>query len=59
MVDKGLRLSRALGYTEDVGEEFFDQTEMRSGVEGAIKGQNGARAFEAVPCEVELVHGMY
>ena len=42
-----------------MGEEFFDDEEVRLGVEGGIEGEDGPRAFEAVPGEVEFGHGVY
>ena len=59
MVDEGFRLSRAFWHTEDVGEELFDDEEVRLGRECCVKRQYRAGAFEAVASEVEFRHGMY
>ena len=59
MVDEGFRLPRAFWYTEDVGEELFDDEKVRLGRERCVKRQYGAGAFEAVASEVEFRHGMY
>ena len=42
-----------------MGEEFFDEEEVRGSGERGIKGEDGARAAEAVAWEVQFGHGMY
>ncbi len=59
MVDEGFGLAGAFGDAEGVGEEFFDEEEVRGGGEGGVEGEDGAGAAEAVAGEVELGHGVY
>lgn len=59
MVDKGFGLAGAFGDAEGVGEEFFDEEEVRGGGEGGVEGEDGAGAAETVAREVELGHGVY
>lgn len=59
MVDEGLGLAGASGDAEGVGEEFFDEEEVRGGGEGGVEGEDGAGAAQAIAGEVELGHGVY
>lgn len=59
MVDEGFGLAGAFGDAEGVGEEFFDEEEVRGGGEGGVEGEDGAGAAQAVAGEVELGHGVY
>lgn len=54
MVDEGFCFAGALRDAEDVGEEFFDEEEVRGGCEGGVKGEDGAGAFEAIAGEVKF-----
>ena len=56
MVDEGFCFAGAFGHAEGVGQEFFDQEEVRGGGEGAVEGEDGPRALEAVAGEVEFRH---
>ena len=37
-----------------MSEEFFDEEEMRLGIENGVEREDGARAFKAITGEVEF-----
>ena len=52
VVDERFCFACALGYGEGLREKLFDEEEVRGSGEGGIKGENGARAAEAIAWEV-------
>lgn len=54
MVHERFDFSSIGRYAEDVGEEVFDQEEGWGGGEGAVEGEEGPGALEAVAGEVEF-----
>lgn len=54
VVDEGFGLAGALWHAEDVGEELFDEEQVRGGGECGVEGEDGAGAAETVAGEVEF-----
>lgn len=62
VVVEGLRLGVALGDGKGVREQLADEAQVRRRirvVKGLVKGENRARATEAVAREPELIHGVH
>ena len=59
VVDEWFCFSSTFGDTEDMEEQFFEEAEVRCAIEIRVEGENGAGAFEAIPCEVEFLHCVY
>lgn len=58
MVDEGLAFPGALGNSEGVREEFFDQLQMRLCVEVGVEREDRPGALETVSGKVELIHSV-
>lgn len=54
MVDERFGFARALGHAEYVGQELFDEEEVRGGCEGGVEGEDRTGAAEAVAGKVEF-----
>ena len=59
MVDEGFGFTRAFRDGEGLGEELFDEEEVRGCGEGGVEGEDRARAAEAIAGEVEFGHCVY
>lgn len=59
MVDEWFRFPRALGYPEDVSEEFFDDEEVWLRGECCVEGEYRAGSFEAVAWEMQFTQSVY
>ena len=54
VVDEWFGFAGGFWDAENVGEELLDEDEVRFGVEGGVKGEDGTGAFEAVAREMKF-----